>query len=107
MSNEHPEWELMGFLVGIYRKNSDNGEVRDLLRRHILTTTRLISPTIKAGLAHDAGAIGRCNKCGRYTLDARAMTDRPPQCDCGESNYWSGSFRAPGADAEWALCLED
>ena len=58
---------------------------------------------IKATMFHDAGAFARCQKCGRYTLDCRALgpAHKQPRCDCGEQHFWTGSFVPPGPDARW------
>lgn len=55
----------------------------------------------KATMFHDAGAIAQCGKCGRYTLDRKALSDRQPICTCGEQHYWSGSFKPPTEDSIW------
>jgi hypothetical protein len=57
---------------------------------------------IPATLQHDEGAFAQCGDCRRYTLDPYALTDRPPQCECGSKHGWSGSFKRPGADARWS-----
>jgi hypothetical protein len=51
---------------------------------------------------HDEGAYAQCNNCGRYTLEPKALGDRPPACDCGSTTGWCGSFKRPGKDAKWA-----
>jgi hypothetical protein len=56
---------------------------------------------IKATMFHDEGAIAQCGYCKRYTLDRRALGDRPLTCDCGKAHGWSGSFQKPTSDALW------
>jgi len=56
---------------------------------------------VKATLFHDAGAVAQCGYCKRYTMDARALSDRQPMCECGEWHGWSGSFKPPTADSKW------
>ena len=65
---------------------------------------RSSSRNVPATLRHDAGAIARCNKCGRYSMDPATLgpAEKQPACDCGERHYWTGSFRVPGEDARWA-----
>ncbi len=55
----------------------------------------------KANMFHDAGAIAQCFYCQRYTLDRKALGDRQPVCTCGKKEGWSGSFKAPGPNAQW------
>jgi len=63
---------------------------------------RAMSLLIEANSYHDAGAYARCSKCGRYTTSVFANSDRYEHpCDCGETDYWTGSFERPGPDAQW------
>lgn len=63
---------------------------------------RAISVLLPASIYHDAGAWARCSKCGRYTTSVFAIGDRCVHpCDCGETDYWTGSFERPGPDAKW------
>lgn len=58
---------------------------------------------IKKNLIHDAGAIAKCSYCGRYTDDRRVFTDgKQPQCDCGKSAGWCGSFKPPTEESKWS-----
>lgn len=57
---------------------------------------------IPSTLSHDEGAIARCSYCGRYSLDPNTLSDRQPDCDCGEKHGWSGSFKKPGLNAAWS-----
>ena len=57
---------------------------------------------IKATMFHDEGAIAQCGYCRRYSLDPKTLGDRQPACECGEKHGWSGSFKKPGADAQWS-----
>jgi hypothetical protein len=57
---------------------------------------------VPATLTHDEGAYAQCGECGRYTLNANTLTDRPPACDCGSVHGWSGSFKKPGPEARWS-----
>lgn len=61
---------------------------------------------IRATMLHDEGAYARCSDCGRYTLNPKALTDRPQPCECGSTTAWSGSFKVPGNDAKWAGLME-
>jgi len=60
-----------------------------------------------ATLHHDAGAAAFCGRCKRYTTDLRALrsADDPtcPMCNCGEKNYWTGSFVRPTKESKWSL----
>lgn len=56
---------------------------------------------IRATMFHDEGAIAQCGYCKRYTLDRAALSDRQPECTCGERHGWSGGFVKPGPDAQW------
>jgi hypothetical protein len=60
-----------------------------------------------ATMHHDAGAAAFCSRCKRYTTDLRALrsADDPtcPVCDCGEKNYWTGSFVRPTKESQWSL----
>jgi len=70
---------------------------------------RLISRGLAANSLHDAGAYARCSGCGRYTIDPNSLTQEPafPRCvcDCGRSDFWCGSFVAPGEDARFSFGL--
>ncbi|WP_070106461.1 hypothetical protein [Burkholderia plantarii] len=57
---------------------------------------------LAATIFHGEGAIARCSYCGRYTVDRKALSHRPPKCECGEKYGWSGSFKKPGPDAKWS-----
>jgi hypothetical protein len=61
-----------------------------------------MSLLIPANPYHDAGAYARCSKCRRYTTSVFAISELfEHPCDCGETNYWTGSFERPGPDAQW------
>lgn len=71
-------------------------------------TTLQRGADIPATGRHDAGAIARCSKCGRYTdnpsaldYDPRVKSQQDVRCDCGETHYWCGSFKRPTTDSVW------
>lgn len=55
---------------------------------------------IAASWTHGAGAYAQCT-CGKYTDDHNVFKNLP-QCDCGKTQGWSGSFVPPTADSEWS-----
>lgn len=67
---------------------------------------RAVSQVLPATLHHDAGAYAQCSYCKRYSAQPETLYDqlnRVPFCDCGHRDGWSGSFKAPGPDAQWSL----
>jgi hypothetical protein len=84
---------------------------RSALARVLYMCTQLAqpAPTEQAGPLngiasngfHDEGAIARCSNCNRYTLDRTALGNKQPACDCGKSDYWSGSFVKPNIGSRW------
>jgi hypothetical protein len=56
---------------------------------------------INASMHHDFGAYAQCGKCGRYSDNPRALGNEWP-CECGESAFWSGSFKRPTEDSLWS-----
>lgn len=81
-------------------------DLSPLLLDTLTLIDRALGATMERTSVHDAGAIARCSACGRYTVDARALSHNlNVACDCGSEHHWSGSFVSPGPDAQWALCL--
>ena len=61
---------------------------------------------IPATMFHDEGAYAQCGDCQRYTLNPKALTDKPPPCECGSKTGWSGSFVRPRWDAAWSGLMQ-
>lgn len=57
---------------------------------------------MRATMFHDEGAVAQCFYCRRYTMNEKALTDRPPTCECGHKYGWCGSFEPPASDAQWS-----
>ena len=79
------------------RKDASMGNVKLRAAEKRLEAIGIVAPRppvngIAATWWHDEGAIARCHYCRRYTLNPKALSDRPPACECGEKHGWSGSF---------------
>jgi hypothetical protein len=95
---------LRGFAIGARRRGVDYSYTRDAFVDLCAIAREIIPATAR----HDAGAYARCSFCGRYTIDMCALErKRVPLCDCGKRGGWSGSFKKPGADAQWSFSLDD
>jgi hypothetical protein len=69
-------------------------DLPDLVRELVAKHEALPLNGIKATMFHDEGAVAQCGYCKRYTLDRRALGDRPLTCDCGKAHGWrAGQFR--------------
>ena len=51
--------------------------------------------------AHDAGAYGRCSKCGSYSDDSKCLYDDYRCSHCKSKNSFSGSFIKPSESSIW------
>lgn len=91
-----------GFLRGLVMGKPVTKDTIDVL----VKLERGLGATLESTMRHDHGAYAKCSYCGRYTADPRSLdegTRADARCDCGEVAGWSGSFEAPGPDAQWSI----
>lgn len=65
----------------------------------------VISQGLGANSLHDAGAYAQCSGCHRYTVNPNALQRNDTPCDCGRTNFWTGSFKPPGPDGRFSVGL--
>jgi len=56
---------------------------------------------IKATATHDSGAYAQCGNCGRYSDSQDSLKRNDLSCNCGQINWWCGSFISPTEDSLW------
>lgn len=62
---------------------------------------------IKGTYYHDAGAYGKCSKCGVYSDDQDCLIDDYICPSCGGINSFCGSFVKPTKKSKWVSIEEE